>query len=504
MVAISLFVEVLRTRPLTLFWAMAATQIALWTLVPVLFFSAPPGDLPTTLAIGHEFQLGTEFGPPLAFWLAEIAFRAAGMFGVYLLSQLCVVATYGAVLSLGRTIVGDTHAVMAVLLMSGIAVFWLPTVEFGPAVLAAPLWTLTLLHYWKAAQQEEWASWLALGLAGGLLMLTTYAGFILVGLLLAYALSSAQGRAQFAGVGPWIAGVVVMALLFPYLIWLDLSGGAGLPGLAAIVRNVHGWGWLAGMLLVGHLGMALLIVIGRGYLVPSRDAPPEVVRAPVAPAARRFVYFFALAPMVAIGLFTLLASRPENLVGAPLVVLSGLAAIVAAGDRIRIEGQYVVGLVWAALLVLPPLFVALAIVLNPWTFTADLRVGRPAAEMGQFFGDSFQRRTGKPLAIVTGDPSIASLVSLMAPSRPSLYLESAPKYLPRVSRSELDENGVVVLWPAADPAGRPPPEIARRYPGLVAEVPQSFERRFQGLMPLMRIGWAVIRPGAQPVVVAPQ
>ena len=65
----------------------------------LLFYSAPPGQLPLVLAIGHEFQLGTDFGPPLAFWLAELAYRAAGMFGVYLLSQVCIVVTFWAVLS---------------------------------------------------------------------------------------------------------------------------------------------------------------------------------------------------------------------------------------------------------------------------------------------------------------------------------------------------------------------------------------------------------------------
>jgi len=28
----------------------------------------------------------------------------------------------------------------------------------------------------------------------------------------------------------------------------------------------------------------------------------------------------------------------------------------------------------------------------------------------------------------------------------------------------------------------------------VAEVPRAFERRMQGRLPLLRIGWAVIRP----------
>ena len=72
--------------------------------MPTLFYSAPPGDLPIVLAVGHEFQLGSEGGPPLAFWLAELAFNLAGrnLFGVYVLSQICVVVTYWAIFLLGR------------------------------------------------------------------------------------------------------------------------------------------------------------------------------------------------------------------------------------------------------------------------------------------------------------------------------------------------------------------------------------------------------------------
>ena len=55
----------------------------------MLLYRSPPGDLATVLAFGREYQVGTWLGPPLAFWLADIAFRAAGnhMFGVYLLAQ---------------------------------------------------------------------------------------------------------------------------------------------------------------------------------------------------------------------------------------------------------------------------------------------------------------------------------------------------------------------------------------------------------------------------------
>jgi hypothetical protein len=482
---------------------MAVLQAVPWTLVPLLFYSAPPGQLPLVLAIGHEFQAGTEYGPPLAFWLAEIAFRAGGMFGVYLLSQLCIVATYWAVVALGRAIVGETHAVMAVLLMAGIAVFSVPTPEFGPAILATPLWALVLLHYWRAAEGGGLRYWLAVGLEAGLLLLTTYAGLILVALVVLYMVASTFGRAQLETVGPWLAGLVAIVVLFPFLIWLDQGGGVRLLDLAAIVRNLRAWGWLVAALLIGHIGMGILVVLGRGYVVASRGPPPEVPRPPVDDAARVYVYFFALVPVAAMGLFALFSHRPENFMVAPLVVMSGLAVIVAAGDRIAISHQYLIGYAWLALLALPPLLVAFAILMQGWTVALDLRVGRPAADMGQFFGESFQRRTGLPLEIVAGDQALAALVALRAPSRPSLYLESPPEYRPRVTRQQIEDKGAVVVWAATDSAGRPPPEILARFPNLVNEVPQAFARRYQGRMPLTRIGWGVIRPHSQAGVSEP-
>ena len=497
--SMSLFVELLRTRPRRLFWTMAVLQGLLWTLVPALFFAAPPGQLALVVAIGHEFQVGTEFGPPLAFWLAEIAYRLAGMTGVYFLSQICIVVTFWAVFALGRAIVGKPHAAMAAMLMAGIAVFSVPTPEFRPAILATPLWALMLLHYWTAAQRGAWISWVALGMEAGLLLLTTYAGLILVGLLLIYTVSTRFGRAQIETVGLWIAGMAMTAVLFPYLVWLDLSAGISFLDFATIAGNLRVWGWLVVVLLVSHAGMAILILLGRGTWDGSRSPAPEVIRAPPHPAARGFVYFFAFTPIVAMGLFALFTSRPENFTMEPLVVMSGLAAIVAAGDRIRIGHQYLIGYAWLALIVLPPLLVALAIMIQPWIVAADLSVGRPAAEMGQFFGESFVRRTGRPLTIVGGDQTLGSLVALGAPSRPSLYMESVPTDHSHVTRQDIAEKGAVILWPATDSAGRPPPDILRQFPDLAVEVPRSFNRQFQGRMPLMRVGWGMIRPRAQAI-----
>ena len=134
----SLVIELIRARPRLVVWLVVLLQAALWLLVAILFYRSPPGDLATVLAFGREYRVGTDLGPPLALWLADIAFRAAGnhMFGVYLLAQLCSVATFWTLYLLARAIVGGQQAVLAVLLSMTILVFSAPALEFGPLVLA--------------------------------------------------------------------------------------------------------------------------------------------------------------------------------------------------------------------------------------------------------------------------------------------------------------------------------------------------------------------------------
>ncbi len=88
---------------------------------------------------------------------------------------------------------------------------------------------------------------------------------------------------------------------------------------------------------------------------------------------------------------------------APLVVLSGLAVVVAAGDQVPLYRERMVSSTWFGLLLAPPVLIMLGIALLPWTFAIDLKVSQPANAEGRFFADNFQRRTGKPLGFVTGD-----------------------------------------------------------------------------------------------------
>src|ERR1700744_688262 len=126
----SLVIELICARPKLVVWLVILLQAMLWLLVSLLLYRSPPGDLATVLALGREYRVGTDLGPPLAFWLADIAFRAAGnhLFGVYLLAQLCSIATFWTLYLLARSIVGGQQAVLAVLLTMTVTAFSSPGV----------------------------------------------------------------------------------------------------------------------------------------------------------------------------------------------------------------------------------------------------------------------------------------------------------------------------------------------------------------------------------------
>lgn len=502
MLHVSLFVEGLRSRPRLMFWLATLAQTAIWWLLPSLFYSAPPGALPDVLAVGHELQLGTDLGPPLAFWVAEGAYDLFGVVGVYLLSQVCVAVTYWAVFTLGRSIVGAQHAAIAVLLMLGIMVMTVPSPDFGPAMLGMALSALSILHLWRAIGEKQRHYWFVFALDVGLLLLTTYAGLILFGCLMIFLWATERGRAALQTVEPWFAAIVVAVLLFPHLIWLDISGRAAFGPLwerlrssEAAATNWLAWTRLIAGIVVTHAGLLVLVSLATGWWLKPREPMPTFVRPALDPFARRFVLFLAIAPVLAATLIAAIAGEPSPAGGtAPYVALSGLAAVVAAGDVIVIHRQRILALAWLLLLVLPPAITVLAIVAVPWTIAVELRSAQPAGEMGKFFGETFERRTGRPLAIVTGDPRLASLVALTAPSRPSVFDYAAPVRTPWVTAEDIARRGVIVVWPAQDTGGAPPADIKARFPGLVAEVPRAFAHTIQGRLPLARVGWGMLRP----------
>jgi hypothetical protein len=495
----SLIIELIRARPRLVVWLVVLFQAVLWLILPLLLYRSPPGDVATVLAYGREYQVGTELGPPLAFWLADIAYRVVGnhMFGVYLLAQLCSIVTFWALYLLARAIVGGQQAALAVLLTLTVMAFSSPGVEFGPLVLARPLWALLLLHSWQLLGQGRHNAWFAWSIEAGLLLLTTSAAIGLLMLVAGFALATKRGRRTLMSFDALFALSVVVVLALPYLIWLIRADALTLlhwPAIGDLSARALHWGGLLGGLLFAISGIVLLVIVNSGWFARTPEEAPIIYRPPVLPLARDFVYFFAIGPALAGSLISGLFDLDRVAGGTGIALLmSGLAAIVAAGDLVQLRRQRVLRSVWAAVIIAPALAVFATTLFLPWTGSGELATSLPATAIAHFFGDSFERRTNHPLRAVTGDAQLAALIAL-DPARPHLLLDAAPERTPWLTLAKFNETGGIVVWRASDTVGTPPADIVRRFPGLVPEVPRSFEWLVTGRQPLLRIGWAIVRP----------
>lgn len=496
----SLIVELVRARPRLMFWIVVLAQAALWLFLPWLLYGSPPGDVATVLAFGREHQVGTHLGPPAAFWLADVAFRLSGhhIFGVYLLSQLCFIVTFWALFKLSRAIVGAQQAVLVVLLTATITAFSFPGAEFGPLILARPLWALVLLHAWQIIGQGRRSAWFLLPVEIGLLLLTTPASIPLLVLLAGFVLATQKGRRAMMSADPLYAAIVLAVLVLPYVIWLLRADAAVLPSLPAvsdIQGRLLGWlGLLAG-LLFALFGVALLLIANSRYLDRKQEDAPIIYRPPVDPFARLFVYVFALVPPFALSFLAALFGKDQVIGGDGIaLLLTGLAVVVTAGDLIPLRRQHLLRSVWLVIVAAPAVVVLGAVFVQPWIGGGEARTSLPAREIGQFFGENFERRTGRPLASVAGDPQISTLIGFAARSRPHVMFDATPQQTPWLTPALFNETGGVVVWRAADTAGSPPADIAQRFPGLVPEVPRAFEHTVRGRQSLVRIGWSIVRP----------
>lgn len=495
----SLIVELIRARPRLVVWLVVTLQALMWLIVSALIYRSPPGDLATLLAFGREYQVGTDMGPPLAFWLADIAYRAVGnhMFGVYLLSQICGAATLWTVYLLARSIVGGQQAVLAVLLTMTVTAFGAPSLEFGPSVLARPLWALLLLHSWQLIGQNRRNAWFAWSIEAGLLLLTTTAAPMLLLLLAGFALATERGRRTLTSLDPLFALVAIGVLALPYLIWLIRADAIGLPAWPAFevlsARALH-WTSLLGGLLLALSAVFVLVILNSGMAGRGSEEVPIIYRPPVDPLARQFVYCFAIAPALAGSLVAGIFNLQGVTGGAGIALLMcGLAIIVATGDLVHLRRQRLLRAVWALAVIMPAAIAMGGTLLLPWTTAAEVATSAPGRQIARYFGENFERRTNQRLRAVAGDPQFASLIALDS-GRPHLLLDATPKRTPWLNAAQFAETGGIVVWRASDTAGTVPADIAGRFPGLVPEVPRAFEWYVNGRQPLLRIGWAIVRP----------
>lgn len=427
--------------------ALVIAQIAFWTLAPGLSHSAPPLDVVEMYAWGREGVFATFKHPNLPGLVLEPTRWLTGQVGwpAYLISQLFVVATFGAVFALGRELMDGPRALAGVLLLTGVYFFSWPTPEFNHNVAQMPLWALVILTIWQATTRGHWFAWLMLGVFAGFSLWAKYSSAVLLVVAAGWMLWDAKARRQILTPGPWIALAAFALVAAPQALWLvehDFSP------FAYAARRASDGQWYAALeflltLALDHLPMLVLLLAAGLFGKAAENAPPKPDQ-----RAMMFLLMLGLGPpaLMAAGALISGASLRASW-GAPMLSLSGLIVVALLSSRFSMQRLRRLAIGAGMLIVLISGLYFAHMRYGSALRAEPLRGNWPQAEISAHVEGVWRAETnGAPLRIVAGDIWTAGLVNMDGPSPPSVLINGDFATSPWVTPDEVARDGALLVW----------------------------------------------------------
>ena len=421
-------------------------QVVTWTVLPWLLARSLPLDVVSDgLAWGHEWQWGYYKHPPLPSWAVEAFFDIFGDIGPFLLSQLCIAATYIFVFVLGHEIIGARQAALGTLLLVGVYYFSIPTPEFNHNVAQMPVWAAACLCYFQAWQTERMRWWLALGVVAGLGLLTKYSTAVLLLVMLVHFVKVRGWRGALFSAGAWLAAAVCLLIISMHLRWLFDNGFPTLHYAAARAGAAPGVGnrFIVPLKFLAAQG----IDVAPAFLLAWISGLRATKAANNSDTRLHFLLWMTLGPPAATALGSLIAGMGvRDMWGAPMWNLIGLVIVFGAVEsRRRVKPTWLIAGA-AVLFGIALSGFVLANVVVPERENRPSRIQWPDTELAQTFGAVWQQQAQVPLRIVAADGWLGGLLAMRSLPRPSVWTDADYRKAPWITPDMVMHDGALVLW----------------------------------------------------------
>jgi hypothetical protein len=499
----SIFIEALRAHAGGFVAGMLAVHAILWTLAAVLANPTSDPKIAFGLAIGREWQLGYLALPPLAPWVLQFVYNVMpSTFVMKALGPIAVALAGWFLFGFARRIVGDRQGAIATLIMVAVLPVAYPVGALDSASIQMPLIAGAVLAWWCALIEGNRAAWFIFGVIGALILYAGIQGIFFFVVLLALTFGTAGGRKAFVAqhsLAPALTAAILFAIISaPRIYWLathefsglyeDVTAGLEPYGVMKSYEAVAG-------VIAGHLGLLLLIAVASPIAGTTKMAATLIARRPLSTYGLITVIVLATIPFICAALIVLvIGSRTTTDAFAPLLLYSGLLAIVFAGDTLWLYRQHAAVSLAIFFLLGPPLLDAAIGFIAPWIGNRGLIANWPAQEAARNMTEIYRARTGKPLEFVIAAPVIASEIALASRDRPRIYPNADKAMAPWIKDNVLRAKGTIVVWPVVRGNTAPPATLAANLPLFVLEAPLTLDWVRPGRLDPVRLGWAIIPP----------
>ncbi|MBI1774328.1 MAG: glycosyltransferase family 39 protein [Proteobacteria bacterium] len=478
-------------------------QLLAWTLIPALVTDNASLDVIEGFAWGHEWQWGYHKGPPLFAWLLELTRLAGGtsLWGVFLLSQVCLAVMFYGVWRLASDILGDDDAIIAVLLLATIYYFNFPTPEFNPIILEFPFTALIGWIGHRALKQDRSGDWALLGALTALGMLSRYSIVTLLIPMAMFMLNHPAARRLLMRPGPYIALGLAILLISPHLLWMHAHGYESVAYVQDRARVAADP--LNGVVFAARFALSQLFALAPvGFLVliltQIRAGPADrivaIAREPDS-FDRLYISVLALGPF-AFSIFISIVTGHglRSMWGAPLWVWITLWVIMMVRPHFTALRLKWFRLAWAALFVLPLVAYAGAQMIGPILTGHERRTHFPGQTLAAKATEAWHEAYGTKLRYVVGRMWVAGNLAFYSADRPSVFIDANPRISPWIDDNDLRVRGGIVVWNLYVDGEAMPEWLARSFPTAVPQptviLPLS---RIPARMPV-KVRWALLPP----------
>lgn len=490
-----------------LFYSFIILHLSIWTLLPTFLNANLPLDAIEAVAWGHEWQWGYFKHPPMSAWLAELFGLISNHadWGLYLLSQLCIITAIWAMWSLARDMLSPAKALLSALLLEGIVYHTFTSPEFNVNISLLTFWALTILTFWQAISRQSLKSWILCGLFAGLGFLSKYLIAFLLIPLLVYLVIEKNRRIEFKRLGIYVAAGTFTVIALPHFIWvLNNEWITFSYGLHRADPSTS-FDWINHLLNPGRFLLSQLLMLTLPLIYLFSLSKPQWNHSEKPPQQTRFLIFAFLGPFILYFTLSMITGiKIRTMWGTPLFIMSGLVLTYFFVPSLKHCNLRRFAKMWSIGLILIPFLYGLIYIIQPSIKQKGKRTHFPGQQLAEIITREWHQKFSSKLPLVVGDEWMGGNIGWYSSDRPSIFLDADEKHAPWTSDSDIRNKGGVIIWKTGSSSDdknqqfQPSMlEYEKRFGTVEEQPPITLNWNTSEAIPSLLIGWAIIPPPGQ-------
>ncbi len=483
------------------FWGIVLLHVIVWTIIASKTQPNVPHRTLELLTAGRELAWGYPTHPPLAVWVTSIASQLAAprLWPIYLMAQICGVVSVWSAWVVARKFLHPWTAVCGAIVLLGGYSCTIASSEFSSTHLASAFWSLSILAFHEALTEGRRRYWAATGVLLALGFLTSYGTLLLLITMFMFTLWNDHARRCWDSSWPFLAGLMMAAVMLPHLFWLAqndfITIQSRLAPAASVAHHLEQ--------PLAYLGTQLLCLIPVLLLLTPLVAwfsfeEPATRDSEERDFARQYLLWVTCLPPAVIFVLSLLAGPASTLfagvtnwtyLGIALLLWAHLSETRLSWRRSLLRIGSSVGVFAAAL-------IAINLML-PHLSRKAFNTHFPGRELARGIENAWQSYGYKgPVPVVAGPRQLVrnAVWNARQSSKVALYDDMIPNAPQGPMDQTLIEKGGVIVWKLDSEDSPGIQQLIQRFGKVSLANPIAMNWNGIADIPELQIGLAVVHP----------